>query len=90
MSDFKDRIEDYMSSSTHLSKRHVHPRLLKMFEMGGIKAVFNRAEGQYLWDTDGNRFLDLLAGGGVYFMGRNNPKINAALRDVLDMDLPNL
>ncbi|MEZ4319228.1 MAG: aspartate aminotransferase family protein [Myxococcota bacterium] len=90
MSEFKERIEDYLSSSTHLSKRHVHPRLLKMFEMGGIKAVFNRAEGQYLWDTEGNRFLDLLAGGGVYFMGRNHPKINAALRDVLEMDLPNL
>jgi len=90
MSDFKDRVEDYLSSSTHLSKRHVHPRLLKMFEMGGIKAVFNRAEGQYLWDTEGNRFLDLLAGGGVFFMGRNHPKINGALRDVLEMDLPNL
>ncbi len=90
MSDFKDRIEDYLSSSTHLSKRHVHPRLLKMFEMGGIKAVFTKAEGQYLWDAEGNRFLDLLAGGGVYFMGRNHPKVNAALRDVLDLDLPNM
>lgn len=90
MSEFKDRIEEYMSSSIHLSKRHVHPRLLKMFEMGGMKAVFTRAEGQYMWDAEGNRYLDLLAGGGVYFMGRNQEKINAACRDVLDMDLPNM
>lgn len=90
MSDFKDRIEEYMSSSTHLSKRHVHPRLLKMFEMGGMKAVFTKAEGQYLWDSEGNRFLDLLAGGGVFFMGRNQEKINQACIDVLNMDLPNM
>ena len=32
----------------------------------------------------------MLAGGGVYFMGRNQPKINQALVDVLQMDLPNM
>ncbi|MCA9567354.1 MAG: aspartate aminotransferase family protein [Myxococcales bacterium] len=90
MSEFKERVEEYMSSSTHLSKRHVHPRLMKMFEMGGMKAVFTKAEGQYMWDIEGNRFLDLLAGGGVYFMGRNQERINEACRDVLEMDLPNM
>lgn len=87
---FKGRIEDYLASSTHLAKRHVHPRLLKMFEMGGIKAVFERAHGAYMWDTNGNRYLDLLAGGGVYFMGRNQDKINQACMDVLSMQLPNM
>ena len=36
MSDFKDRIESFLSSSENLSRRHVHPRLLKMFELGGM------------------------------------------------------
>jgi len=26
----------------------------------------------------------------VHFIGRNHPQVRAALRDVLDMDLPNL
>lgn len=90
MSDFKDRIQTFLSSSDHLSKRHIHPRLAKMFELGGMNRAFVRGEGQYLWDADGVRYLDFLAGGGVYFLGRNHPKINGALIDVLSMNLPNL
>ncbi|MEQ1504639.1 MAG: aspartate aminotransferase family protein [Myxococcota bacterium] len=90
MSDFKDRIESFLTSSENLSRRHVHPRLLKMFELGGMNTAFVRAEGQYVWDAQGERYLDLLSGGGVYFLGRNHPKINGALIDVLSMNLPNL
>ncbi len=90
MSDFKDRIESFVSSSENLSRRHVHPRLLKMFELGGMNKAFVRGEGQYLWDAEGERYLDLLAGGGVYFLGRNHPRINGALIDILSMNLPNL
>jgi ornithine--oxo-acid transaminase len=88
--DMKQLIEEHLTSATHLSKRHIHPRLLKMFEMGGMSAVFTRAAGQYMWDIEGTRYLDLLAGGGVFFLGRNHPQINAALRDVLELELPNL
>lgn len=87
---FKQLVQEHLSSATHLSKRHIHPRLLKMFEMGGMSAVFSRAAGQYMWDVNGGRYLDLLAGGGVFFLGRNHPRINAALRDVLELELPNL
>ncbi len=90
MSDFKNRIETFLHSSDHKAKRHVHPRLLKMFELGGMKATFVRAEGQYMWDDQGERYLDFLAGGGVYFMGRNHPRVHGALIDALGMNLPNL
>jgi ornithine--oxo-acid transaminase len=86
----KDLIEEYITSSAHLSKKHVHPRMMKMLEMAGMVAVFKRGEGQYLYDTEDNRYLDLLAGGGVFFLGRNHPRIREALTDVLSMDLPNL
>lgn len=83
-------VEEHLGSSAHLSRKHVHPRLLRMFEMGGMNAVFTRAEGQYLWDADGRRHLDLLSGGGVHFIGRHHPRVREALRDILDLDLPNL
>jgi ornithine--oxo-acid transaminase len=86
----KALIEEHLTSATHLSKRHIHPRLLKMFEMGGMSAVFTRAAGQYMWDIEGARYLDLLAGGGVFFIGRNHPQVNAALKEVLELELPNL
>jgi ornithine--oxo-acid transaminase len=88
--DIKRTIEEYLVSSTHLSKRHVHPRLLKMLELGGMSTAFVRAEGNKLYDKDGTQYLDFLAGGGVYFMGRNHPRIREYLETVLAMDLPNL
>lgn len=87
---FRDFVEEHLHSSTHLAKRHVHPRLLHMFEIAGMDAVFTRAKGAYLWTDDGREYLDMLTGGGVHFIGRNHPHVRAALRDVLDMDLPNL
>jgi acetylornithine/succinyldiaminopimelate/putrescine aminotransferase len=87
---FGDFVHEHLHSSTHLAKRHVHPRLLHMFEIAGMDVVFTRAKGAYLWTDDGREFLDMLTGGGVYFVGRNHPHVRAALHDVLDMDLPNL
>ena len=87
---FGDFVEEHLHSSTHLAKRHVHPKLLHMYEIAGMDAVFTRADGAYLWTEDGRRFLDFLSGGGVHFIGRNHPRVRAALHDVVDMDLPNL
>jgi ornithine--oxo-acid transaminase len=86
----RERIEDYITSSAHLSKKHVHPKLAKLLDMGGFSAVFTRAEGPYLWDTSGTRYLDFLAGGGVFFIGRNHPMVQRNLEAVLTRDAPSL
>jgi ornithine--oxo-acid transaminase len=56
----------------------------------GFDKQYVRGEGCYLWDADGNKYLDLLTGWGVFALGRNHPKIKAALHQVMDADLPNL
>ncbi|MEN0068357.1 MAG: aspartate aminotransferase family protein [Myxococcota bacterium] len=84
------RIEAFIGSDDNKARKHVHPRLIKMFELAGMNNAFVRAEGQYLWDSEGNRFLDFLGGGGVYLMGRNQPSIHGAVAEVLGMNLPNL
>jgi diaminobutyrate-2-oxoglutarate transaminase len=48
--------------------------------------VFDRAEGSYLYDTDGNRYLDFLAGAGTLNYGHNNPVCKAALIDYIQRD----
>jgi glutamate-1-semialdehyde 2,1-aminomutase len=45
--------------------------------------VFTRAEGAYLWDVDGNRYVDYHAAFGPYFLGHNHPRVNGAVVDVL-------
>jgi diaminobutyrate-2-oxoglutarate transaminase len=40
--------------------------------------VFDRAEGAYLYDEAGRRYIDFFAGAGVMNYGHNNPRINRA------------
>lgn len=48
--------------------------------------VFDRAEGAYLYDVDGNAYLDFLAGAGTLNYGHNNPKLKAALLEYIERD----
>src|SRR6201996_1885179 len=43
--------------------------------------VMDRGEGVYLWDTSGNRYLDLMAGLGVNALGHAHPRMVAAIAD---------
>ncbi|MGH9071117.1 MAG: diaminobutyrate--2-oxoglutarate transaminase [Acidimicrobiales bacterium] len=44
-------------------------------------AVFDRAKGSWLYDTDGNRYLDFFSGAGALNYGHNNRRIQQALLD---------
>jgi ornithine--oxo-acid transaminase len=41
--------------------------------------VFSRADGVYLWDVQGNRYMDLYAGAGAVAQGHNHTRIAAAM-----------
>lgn len=68
----------------------VNPQLVKVLRTIGFDRTYVRAEGAYLYDAEGNRYLDFLAGYGVFNMGRNHPRIKAALAEALSLDLPNM
>ena len=46
-----------------------------------LPVAFARGEGEWLWDTQGKRYLDALAGVAVNAVGHSHPKLVAALRD---------
>jgi acetylornithine aminotransferase len=46
---------------------------------GRPKAVLTRGEGCYVWDADGKRYLDLLAGIAVNALGHGHPAVVEAL-----------
>ena len=43
--------------------------------------VLVRGEGAYVWDADGNRYLDLFPGWAVNGLGHCHPRVTAAIRD---------
>ncbi len=52
----------------------------------GFPRVFNKAQGAEIWDVDGNRYLDFLAGAGSLNYGHNNPVLKRALIDHIESD----
>lgn len=50
--------------------------------------VVAKGEGVYLWDIDGNRYIDCLAGAGTLSLGHNPKLIKQVMRDFLDSDVP--
>src|SRR5690606_14340280 len=40
---------------------------------------FSRGEGCYVWDLEGNRYIDYQAGFAASFLGHNDPDVNAAV-----------
>ncbi len=51
--------------------------------VGGTPPFFERAEGQYLYDLDGNRYLDMVLGYGPLILGHLHPEVVAAVKDQL-------
>ncbi len=73
-----------------LHTRHMNEQMVKVLKTIGYDVGFVRGQGQYLYDREGSKYLDLLSGWGVFAIGRNHPTVHDALRQVLDCELPNL
>src|SRR5215470_9677790 len=70
--------------------RTINPQFVRVLRTIGFDRTWARAEGAYLYDTEGTRFLDLLGGFGMYGVGRNNPQIRAALVEALELETPGM
>ncbi len=52
--------------------------------VGGEPIVFRSAEGAYLVDVDGNRYIDYIGSWGPMILGHRHPRVVAAVREALD------
>jgi glutamate-1-semialdehyde 2,1-aminomutase len=52
--------------------------------VGGQPVVFERAEGAYLLDVDGNRYIDYIGSWGPMILGHQHPKVVAAVHAAVD------
>ncbi|PRH78935.1 aspartate aminotransferase family protein [Streptomyces solincola] len=83
-------LADRAAERYELHGRHLNPQLPRMLRTIGFDKVYERAEGAYFWDADGDDYLDMLSGFGVMGLGRHHPVVRQALHDVLDLSLADL
>lgn len=88
--DVMAELRDRAGESFSLHESYLNPQMVRVLKTIGFDRRYTRAEGAYLFDQAGEKYLDLLAGFGVFALGRNHPTVKKALRDILDADLPNL
>jgi len=88
--DIKKLLADTEGSNYVLHDKHINPQFSKVLRTIGFDKCYVRGEGPYLWDDRGDRYLDMIAGYGVYNFGRNHPDIKQVLGDYLSLDYPAL
>ncbi|MDT8364601.1 MAG: aspartate aminotransferase family protein [Nitrosomonas sp.] len=86
----RDLLQQRDKENFLLHDQYLNSQMVKVLKTIGFDRHYVKAEGAYLFDEKGNRYLDLLSGFGVFALGRNHPEVVGALQDVLAEDLPNL
>jgi ornithine--oxo-acid transaminase len=84
----RELLEQRTGEDYDLYARTINPQFMRVLKTIGFDRVWTRAEGQYLYDADGARYLDLLGGFGMFNVGRNNPLLRAAIVEALELDPP--
>jgi acetylornithine/succinyldiaminopimelate/putrescine aminotransferase len=88
--DLKEIVAARIGENYDLHERHINRTLVAAQRVIGFDKIYARAEGAYLYDMDNAAYLDFLSGYSVFNIGRNHPVVKQAIRDVLDLDLPNM
>ena len=73
-----------------LHTQYLNHQLPRMLHTIGFDKVYDRAQGAYFYDAEGNDYLDMLAGFGIFALGRHHPVVRQALHQVMDLELADL
>lgn len=78
--DRKEIVENY--------KEYVNPGLASLITLMSMDRDYIKASGVYVWDKDGQRYLDFLGGYGALNLGHNPPEVINEMEKVKEM--PNI
>jgi ornithine--oxo-acid transaminase len=73
-----------------LNDRYLNPQMGRILRTLGFDKTWTGGDGAHLIDADGNRYLDLFGGYGVFAIGRNHPDAIAAVEEVMAARTGNL
>ncbi|HEY3970242.1 MAG TPA: aspartate aminotransferase family protein [Solirubrobacteraceae bacterium] len=90
LSPVREILAERVGAEMALNDAYLNPKLGRIVRTLGFDKQWVSGEGAHLIDAQGNRYLDLLSGYGVFAIGRNHPEAIAAVRDTMDAHTANL
>jgi ornithine--oxo-acid transaminase len=71
-----------------LYARTINPQFVRMLRTIGFDRTWSRADGAYIFDSEGRRYLDMNGGFGMFNVGRNNERVRRTLVEALELETP--
>ena len=78
------RSEEIFAAAQKLMPGGVNSPVRAFKSVGGQPIVFDRVKGAYIWDVDGNQYIDYIGSWGPAICGHAHPEVNQALHEVLE------
>jgi glutamate-1-semialdehyde 2,1-aminomutase len=76
--------EEIFAAAQKLMPGGVNSPVRAFKSVGGQPIVFDRVKDAYVWDVDGNQYIDYVGSWGPAICGHANPEVIAALHEVLE------
>jgi glutamate-1-semialdehyde 2,1-aminomutase len=76
--------EEIFAAAQKLMPGGVNSPVRAFKSVGGQPIVFDRVKGAYIWDVDGNQYIDYVGSWGPAICGHAHPEVIAALHDALE------
>lgn len=79
--------ESLFESAKHVIPGGVNSPVRAFKGVGGTPVFFNRGEGAWLFDEDGNRYVDYVGSWGPLILGHRHPSVISALQEQMEQGL---
>jgi ornithine--oxo-acid transaminase len=83
-------LESRSGEEMSLNDHYLNPQMGRIVRTLGFDKTWAGGEGAHLIDADGERYLDLFGGYGVFAVGRNHPDVIAGIEQLLAARTGNL
>jgi len=79
-------VERLTEETVEKYRNYVSPGIASILSFSGFDVPEDRAEGCYIWDISGRKFLDCVGGYGAFSLGHLNPKVVEAVKKQLEKE----
>lgn len=79
-------VERISEETAEKYRQFVNPGIANILKFSGFDVPEDRAEGCYVWDISGRKFLDCVGGYGAFSLGHRHPEVVEAVKAQLDKE----